>query len=265
MSEISVNQPLGTPTWIELGVPDLDRAKAFYRALFGWEYQERSAATGPFTLCLLRGRRVAALRPAAAAGTVGAAGAGDGTPWWHLHLATDDCDGTAARIAAAGGKLLSPPADLGGLGRTALVEDPVGARFSLWQGRELPGCELVNEPDALVRNDLISPDPEPARRFYAAAFDFTLDSNDDLPGLDFTFLRRPDGHEIGGVLGSPEATASHWHTLFEVADTDAAVARAVAAGGSAEPPEDTPYARTAMLTDPFGTRFQVGTRPPAAP
>ncbi|MGW1374831.1 VOC family protein [Streptomyces sp. NPDC002446] len=257
MSQIDVNQPLGTPTWIDLGVPDLDRAKAFYRALFGWEYAERSAATGPFTMCLLRGRRVAALRPVSAADAADA----EGESWWHMYLATDDCDATARRITDSGGTLLTPPSDVAELGRTAVVIDPVGARFSLWQGRTLPGCELVNEPCTLVRNDLTSPDPEPARRFYSAAFGFTLDGNDDLPGFDFTFLRRPDGHEIGGVAGVPDLAASRWQTLFEVEDTDDLVARALAAGGTAEPPEETPYGRMAAIRDPFGTPFSVITRP----
>jgi hypothetical protein len=79
----------------------------------------------------------------------------------------------------------------------------------------------VNEPGSLVRNDLVTPDPEPARAFYAAVFDFTLDVNQDLPGFDFTFLRRPDGHEIGGIMGIEGAPSSSWSTTFEVADTDA--------------------------------------------
>ncbi|MGW8553661.1 VOC family protein [Streptomyces tubercidicus] len=256
MSEISSNQPLGTPTWIDLGVADLDCAKAFYRALFGWEYEERSAATGPFTLCLLRGRRVAALRPVSAADV-------EGESWWQPYLATDDCDALAKRIAEHGGTVLAPPSDVAGLARTAVVADPVGARFGLWQGRTLPGCELVNEPGTLVRNDLAAPDPEPARRFYATVFDFTLDGNADLPDFDFTFLRRRDGHEIGGVFGDPAARAARWQTVFEVADTDELAARAVSAGGTAGTPEDTPYGRTAALTDPFGTAFSVITRPPA--
>ncbi|MGW9429587.1 VOC family protein [Streptomyces decoyicus] len=275
MSKVSTNQPLGTPTWIELAVPDLDRAKAFYRALFGWEYEERSAATGPFTLCLLRGRRVAALRPvtvtAVDADVEGDADAdgvavavAEGESWWHVHLATDDCDRTAKEIVVSGGTVLVPPADVADLGRTALVADPTGARFSLWQGRTLAGCELVNEPCALVRNDLACPDPGPARRFYATVFDFTLDGNDDLPGFDFTFLRRPDGHEIGGIFGDPAARASRWQTVFEVADTDEVVALAVAAGGTAGAPEDAPYGRMASITDPFGTSFSVITRPSPA-
>ena len=32
---VTENQPDGTPTWIDLGVPDLEGPMAFYRALFG--------------------------------------------------------------------------------------------------------------------------------------------------------------------------------------------------------------------------------------
>ena len=38
MSHVTENQPLGTPTWIDLGIPDLDRAMDFYGALFGWTF-----------------------------------------------------------------------------------------------------------------------------------------------------------------------------------------------------------------------------------
>ena len=93
----------------------------------------------------------------------------------------------------------------------------------------------MNEPGSLLRNDLVTSDPEPARAFYAAVFDFTLDGNPDLPDLDFTFLRRPDGHEIGGIMGVP-GVPSGWTTLFEVADTDTAVARAAEAGAAPAPP-----------------------------
>jgi len=87
----------------------------------------------------------------------------------------------------------------------------------------------------------VTPTPEPAREFYAAVFDFTLDRNEDLPDLDFTFLRRPDGHEVAG--------------------TDETVRRARAAGGSSEGPTDFRYGRIATITDPFGAQFTVITRP----
>ena len=120
---------------------------------------------------------------------------------------------------------------------------------------------MVNEPGALIRNDLVTPTPEPAREFYAAVFDFTLDGNDDMPEADFTFLRRPDGHEVGGIFGNPAAQGSTWNTVFEVADTDEVVRRARDAGGKAEEPSDMLYGRIASVTDPFGTEFSVITRP----
>jgi uncharacterized protein len=253
MSHVTTNQPYGTPTWIDLGIPDLDRAMGFYRAVFGWEFDVGPVETGRYTTCLLDGRRVAAIMPNPDP---------DATDfWWNVYLATEDCDRTVKRVTDAGGTVITAPMDVMDQGRMALARDPVGAQFGLWQGRARVGCEVVNEPGALVRNDLVTPNPEPARAFYAAVFDFTLDGNQDLPGFDFTFLRRPDGHEVGGVMGVPDAPASAWATTFEVADTDAVAAAATAAGGRATDPEDFVYGRMATITDPFGTEFSVIARP----
>ncbi|MEV0264101.1 VOC family protein [Streptomyces sp. NPDC050617] len=261
MSHVTANQPDGTPTWIDLNVPDLRRALDFYAALFGWEYTAGTPETGHYTTCLLHGRPVAGILSAPVPGAVRRA--------WDVYFATADCDGTAERVTAAGGALVEEPTNIAKQGRAAMAVDPTGARFGLWQGRAHLGCQIVNEPGALVRNDLVTPDPETARAFYTSVFDFTLDANEDLPDLDFTFLRRPDGHEIGGIFGLPEApgsasAASAWATVFEVADTDETVRRARAAGGASEEPQDNPYGRIATVTDPFGTEFSVITRFPAA-
>jgi predicted enzyme related to lactoylglutathione lyase len=54
-----------------------------------------------------------------------------------------------------------------------------------------------------------------------------------------------------------------WHqTHFEVADTDAAVASARAAGGAATDPQDFVYGRVASIIDPFGATLEVGARLP---
>jgi hypothetical protein len=151
--------------------------------------------------------------------------------------------------------------DIPDQGRMAIAKDPTGAQFGLWEGRGFVGCQVVNEPGSLVRNDLVTSDPEPARAFYVAVFGFTLDGNQDLPDFDFTFLRRPDGHEVGGIMGVPGAPASSWSTTFEVADTDAVVARAAEAGGTPGPAEDFVYGRLATITDPFGSEFSVIARP----
>jgi uncharacterized protein len=249
--DVDTNQPLGTPTWIDLGVPDLDRALAFYGAVFGWDFDIGPEEFGRYTMCFLRGRRVAAISEMHDPSTWG---------FWQVYLATDDCDRTVERARGAGGTLLMEPTDVMGDGRMAIVRDPVGAHFALWEGRARHGAEAVNEPGTLVRNDLVTQDPGPAREFYAAVFDFTLDSNPDMPGFDFTFLRRPDGHEVGGIMGAPGSTSA-WSTTFEVAGTDEAVRRALDAGGSSDGAQDFLYGRLATITDPFGAEFSIITRP----
>jgi predicted enzyme related to lactoylglutathione lyase len=253
MSIVTENQPDGTPTWIDLGIPDLDRAMTFYGALFGWEFEVGPAEFGRYTSAYSGGRRVAALAPNDDR---------DATDfWWNVYLATADCDAIATAVREAGGTVVNPPMDVMDQGRMAIVRDPASGQFGLWQGRTHIGCELVNEPNSLVRNDLVTDQPEVARRFYAQVFGFTLDRNPDLPELDFTFLRRPDGHEIGGIFGMPSAAGTRWSTTFEVDDTDAAVARAVAAGGRAGEVEEMIYGRFAEITDPFGVEFSVIARP----
>jgi predicted enzyme related to lactoylglutathione lyase len=249
--DVDTTQPLGTPTWIDLGVPDLDRAMAFYGAVFGWDFDVGPEEYGRYTSCMLRGRRVAAL-------------SGEHDPdvgcFWNVYLATPDCDGTVERARAAGGVLLVQPMDVMDQGRMAIVRDPVGAQFGLWEGRAHIGAQVVNEPGALVRNDLVTPEPGPAREFYAAVFEFTLDGNQDMPDADFTFLRRSDGHEVGGIMGAP-GSVSAWSTTFEVAGTDEAVRRALDNGGSSDGAKDFLYGRLATITDPFGAEFTVITRP----
>jgi predicted enzyme related to lactoylglutathione lyase len=228
----------------------------FYGALFGWEFDVGPEEVGHYTMCLLRGKPVAALMPNPDQGAT--------EFWWNMYLATDDCDGTAKRIADAGGTVLQAPMDVMDQGRMAIAKDSVGAQFGLWEARSFIGAQLVNEPNTWLRNDLVTPMPEQARAFYTTVFDYTLDSNPHLPGVDFTFLRRPDGHEIGGIVGDPAAGSSRWGTLFMVEDTDATVERAKAAGGRANEPSDMVYGRIAEITDPFGAVFQIGAPPRSA-
>ncbi|QGK72079.1 VOC family protein [Allosaccharopolyspora coralli] len=249
MSTVAAVQPDGTPTWVDLGIPDLDKACSFYGALFGWQFQVGPEETGHYTMCLMHDRPVAAMSsffdPDA------------GGFWWNVYLATSDCDATVARGTEVGGTVLMEPMEVMDQGRIAMLRDPAGAQIGLWQGRAHIGAEVVNEPGAVVRNDLVTAQPDVAREFYAALFDFTADRNEDIPGVDFTFLRRRDGHEVAGILGNPNATASQWATTFEVADTDAVVAAAKAHAGSASAPEDMVYGRIASVVDPFGTEFSV--------
>lgn len=253
--DVTANQPDGTPTWIDLGVPDVERAAAFYRAVFGWEIEIGPAETGYYSMCLLRGKAVAALSTPPGL-------AEDRPPVWTMYFASSDVDGTAKRVTDAGGTLLMPPMDVMTAGRMALAADPTGAPFGLWQGRDHIGCQLVNEPNTLLRNDLVTADLKAAGDFYASVFDFTLGGADPkMPEVEFRSLLRPDGHDIGGIMRHGDARSSQWTTMFLVDSADATARATTEAGGSCQNVEDTPYGRVAVLTDPFGAEFSVGSAP----
>ena len=116
MSYVHENQPDGTPTWIDLGIPDLDRAMDFYGALFGWEFDVGPDEYGRYTTCMLGGRKAAALTP-------------NHDPvatefWWNVYLASADLDATVARALDAGGEVIGGPFDIPTQGRGALLRDP---------------------------------------------------------------------------------------------------------------------------------------------
>ena len=51
----------GAPDWLDLGSRDVDAAAAFYKTLFGWEFQSAGPDAGGYGMFQLAGQTVAAL------------------------------------------------------------------------------------------------------------------------------------------------------------------------------------------------------------
>jgi uncharacterized protein len=251
--------PEGTPCWVDLGVSDITKAIMFYAAQFGWDIPLGGEETGGYSIARIRDRSVAGIGPKM--GPPGSPAA------WTVYLATDDADAAAARIAAAGGQLLTEPGDVMNAGRMALAADITGGVFGIWQARAHIGAEIANVPGALTWNEQMSRDFEGAKAFYAAVFGYDFG---DMSTERFSYATLLlDGHEVGGIGGYPddvpaEAPAT-WSTYFGTTDTDDAVARATAHGGFVvRPATDSPYGRMATVTDDQGAVFSLISMPPGA-
>ena len=46
--------PAGVPSWIDLTQPDVQAASAFYGGLFGWTFEDRMPADGPYHYLIAR-------------------------------------------------------------------------------------------------------------------------------------------------------------------------------------------------------------------
>lgn len=110
----------GAFSWSELMTPDVEAAKQFYSALFGWETEEFLGAGMPYTLVKVGGEAVGGMM----APSSDCAGK---PPAWGVCVTVDDVDATARQVETLGGKVLRPPEDIPEVGRFCVLQDPQGA------------------------------------------------------------------------------------------------------------------------------------------
>jgi predicted enzyme related to lactoylglutathione lyase len=243
----------GVPSWVDMGSPELDKAKSFYGALFGWDCPAGPPEAGGYSVCTLRGKTVAGLGPQMNPAA---------PPNWCTYVNVDSVDDTVAKVEANGGTVFMPPMDVMEAGRMSIFADPTGAVIGLWQPGQHAGAELANEPGTYCWSELITTDLDKAKVFYKAVFGWQAQAQGPEGGPVVYTEWKLDERSIGGMLlKSPEMPAEMpnlWGVYFAVADTDATVAKAQELGGSLiMAPMDIEPGRFATLSDPVGAIFNV--------
>jgi hypothetical protein len=243
----------GTPNWVDLQTSDQDAAKAFYSGLFGWSYDDQPMPQGPvYSMAQVGGENVAAIAPQPPEMTQAGA-----PPMWNTYIAVQSVDDAVAKVEQAGGQVAMPAFDVMDAGRMAFVLDPGGAAVGLWQAGQHIGATLVNEPGAVIWNELITADPAGSAGFYqqvAGIGTSVMEMGDDK----YTMLE-VDGGTVGGTT-PPQmpGVPNHWHVYFAVTDADATAAKATELGGGVlVAPFDSPAGRMAVLRDPQGAVFSI--------
>ena len=240
---------VGAPNWTEVATSDPAAAKAFYAELLGWRAEtDPRPDAGGYTVMYLGDAPAAGLSPLY--------GPEQHTAWT-VSFATEDTDATVAKVTGAGGRVLMAPMEVLDVGRFAVVADPAGAVFSLWQARAFAGAGVLNAPGALGWVELLTRDTEGARAFYPEVFGWTVGAGDSYTQWGV------DGADFGGMTAMgdqfPLELAPHWLPYFAVADVDLTTGRAGSLGGEVlMPPATVPDGpRIAVLSDPQGAVFGV--------
>lgn len=243
---------MGAPCWADLATTDLEASRAFYSELFGWT-SERNEEFGGYTN-FFRGDEM----------TVGAMetdGSMGPTNAWAIYLASADIDATCGAAVANGGSVQLPPMDIADLGRMAYVADPDGASVGIWQAGLHPGFLTIDEPNTPAWFELHTRDYDRAVAFYTAVFAWDAHVMSDTDDFRYTTLGEGEDGRAGIMDSSghlSEAEPSYWNLYFGVPDTDAALVKVEALGGTVlMGAEDTPYGRLASVADSTGARFMV--------
>lgn len=262
----------GVPCWVDTSQPDPQAALPFYTGLFGWEFKNvmPEGSGEKYFMGYKRGGDVAGVGSAPEAAPMAT---------WNTYIWTDSADETAARALKAGGKVIMEPFDVMQAGRMAVIADPEGATFCVWQAKDHKGAKVVNEHGSLNFNGLATRDIDGAKSFYGTVFGWeTL----GLPGMmmwalpgygDHLEERSPGVRKQMSQMGAPEGfidvvatlnpiaegdseTPAHWSVTFAVDDAETAAAKASELGGQVVAgPLNAPWTRLVVVKDPQGATF----------
>lgn len=252
----------GAPTWMDLTTRDPEAAHAFYGGLLGWEVVEAGPDLGGYRHLRAGDAIVGGLAPAMGP---------DGSPTdpadvparWSVYLAAEDVDATVSAATEAGGRVILPPMDIPGMGRTALLRDAAGAEVGLWQAGPFVGLDIPGTPGTPVWFECMSRDALVAEQFYreALGWDITVMAGSGEDG----FWYATNGAEGLATAGLCDASSflsagdsGYWRMYVAVDSADATVERVRELGGTVlDGPIDSPFGRVATVADTEGASFQI--------
>ena len=242
----------GAPNWVDLNTPDIKAAIAFYEALLDWTIEESKTPRGDYYIGYVDGQQVAGMMK------------GEQTegmpPMWTVFFNVDDIEATVSAIESAGGSILSKPFDIPDA-RIAVATDSVGAMFAIFEGPEIEGSWLSQQPGGVCWVETMNRDTAGAESFYATVFGWKAETSGeaDRPYTTFSI----EETSVAGMISMPDdmdpAMPAHWSHYFTVADCAKAEAEVLRLGGSIIKPTEfiEEMGHFAVLADPQGAVFQV--------
>jgi predicted enzyme related to lactoylglutathione lyase len=252
----------GTFSWVELATTDQEAAKSFYGGLFGWEAEDNEIPEGGGVYSMMK---VAGRNAAAITGQPEQQRSAGVPPNWFSYVTVASADESAERAKELGGAVHAGPFDVMDAGRMAVIADPAGAMFGLWEANESIGAEVVNAPGALSWNDVATTDPGGAQDFYSGLFGWGFEKMETGPeGPDYWTITHDGGSNgrNGGMRGQVAQEVGHVppHVApyFGTGSIEESVAKVQElGGGSMVPVTEVPAGKFAGVSDPQGAAFML--------
>jgi hypothetical protein len=241
-------QPDSATHWTR-PAPAASTTAPFFCGLFGWGATVHPLGNGQ--VATLFHREVVSL---AALSSISPLAPGQ-RAGWSTYITVHDLDATLIRLHSAGGSLAVPAYDVGSDGRMALLQDPAGAFFALWEPRVPADANPAGAIDGLVWNEYAADQSRAAAAFYARLLDLALDSSGPVADPAYYAFHAEDTPG-GGVLHLTDSWSPgrpDWGVYFTVPNVATAVDNAAALGGGLL----SRGAGLALLHDPWGGLFCV--------
>lgn len=257
MPKVTSHTP-GAPSWADLSTTDDGAALQFYGALFGWTNDPQEMGPDSFYhMQMLNDESVVGICQQGEEEN-----AQNVPPHWNTYFTVVSADETVQKAKDAGGTVLMEAFDVFDAGRMAVIQDPQGAVFMVWQPRGHAGAGVMWEPGSIIWAELTTRDTGEASGFYERVLGVETGPADGP--MPYTIMK-VGGAEVAGMLNiadlRPDAagTPPHWSVYFGVADADATVEKAGSLGAAVMvPPMAIPnVGRFSILQDPQGAVFRI--------
>jgi predicted enzyme related to lactoylglutathione lyase len=175
---------------------------------------------------------------------------------WNSYVTVESADATAERAGGLGATVHAPPFDVLDVGRMAVIQDPQGAFFMIWEPKRHIGAGIVNAPGALAWNELQSPDMDASASFYGDLFGWTFDPFESSPE-PYLVIKNGD-RANGGIRPLTPGMPPNWLVYFGTEDIDQGLAKVAELGGTKlAGPTDIQVAMIGIVQDPQGAVFAV--------
>ncbi len=255
--EITKHEP-GMLSWADLTTPDLSASRSFYTSLLGLEHEDAQVAPGVvYTMLKKNGKPCFAMSGPPG----GSEDADGGRASWRAYFTVENVDETVAKAGNLGGSVVAEPMDVFTAGRMAVISDPTGAEFAVWQPRDHIGANVFSEPGALCWAELWTNDTAAATEFYSGLFGWSPNVNKSPTGADYTMFSIEDRPACGMLAVQPEwgEVPPNWSIYIGTDSLDASLEKAKSMGANAYMPimQVPGIGKFTALHDPHDANFTL--------
>jgi uncharacterized protein len=248
----------GSFCWIDFATPDPDEAKNFYQKVFNWKYSESPMPDGGIYTMI---------------STVDGDGVGgifqmpeemrkaNVPPHISNYIEVENVDDATIMARNLGATIIMEPFDIFDYGRMAVLIDPTGAGFSLWQTKsnDCEGAMASRETHGMFCwQELMTANVNLAANFYKSLLGWGYSSM-NIGDVNYTLIKN-QGKDIGGMMMLPpemKDVPPHWNAYFTVTNIDETLTVIKDSGGNVMVgPKDIPETgQFAICKAPDGTAF----------
>ncbi len=243
-------QHKGKFVWADLFSTDMATTRAFYTALFGWEWRSISEEPRPYGMFYIDGVAVGGLanreppKDGQAYGT------------WVHYASVPDVAVAQAAFEERGGQALLPLRLMPDRGEFAILADPGGAIVGVMRSTSGDPEDFQADIGEFMWYELFTHTLDPSAEFYKSMFGYEIYEREDTPEI-VDYILSAEGYARAGVGALPENsdTVPTWLGYVRVENVAETVDKAVKLGGKVllPPKPDTLGGDLAIIADPEGT------------